>query len=231
MSNEKRIYIVFLGPPGSGKGTQARQLIDYLGLPQISTGDLFRFHLKNATELGQLARGYMDAGELVPDDVTIRMVEERLAQADASGGAIFDGFPRNLAQVTALEAMLAGLGGVSLAPALVAPDAEVMRRLGGRRVCRACGQVYHVEFSPPQQPGVCDRDGGELYQRDDDKPETIRNRLYVYYKQTSPLVGYYFAKGLLAEVDGAQSPAQVQQTLRALLAARGVTPALPTPFD
>lgn len=225
MSHAERTFIVFLGPPGSGKGTQARQLTDYLGLPQISTGDLFRFHLQHATDLGRLARGYMDAGELVPDGVTIRMVEERLTHADAAAGAIFDGFPRNLAQVTALEKMLAGAGGVSLAPVLVVSDAEVLRRLGGRRVCRTCGHVYHVEFSPPQQPGVCDRDGGELYQRDDDKPETIQNRLYVYYKQTSPLVGYYFARGLLAEVDGAQPPAQVQQVLRALLADRGIASA------
>lgn len=222
MSVPHRTYLIFLGPPGSGKGTQARQLVKKLNLPQVSTGDLFRYHLKNVTELGLLAKGYMDAGELVPDDVTIRMVETRLQEEDASRGAILDGFPRNLVQVVALDEMLAPYGGVSLVPLLEVDDDEVMRRLTGRRVCRLCGHVYHLEFNPPREEGVCDLDGGELYQRDDDRPETIRNRLYVYYKHTSPLVGYYFARGILAEVNGSQAPEVVQAALVALLEGRGL---------
>ncbi|NOX62452.1 MAG: adenylate kinase [Chloroflexi bacterium] len=215
-----KTYLIFLGPPGSGKGTQSRMLQDKLGIPQISTGDLFRYNLKNKTELGLLAKRYMDAGELVPDEVTIRMVEERLSRSDCAHGAIFDGFPRNLHQAVALDEMLQDEGGVSLAPLLLVDDSEVIRRLSGRRVCRSCGAVYHVEFKPPKIDGVCDIDGGELYQRDDDKPETIKHRLYVYYRQTSPLVGYYFAKGLLAEINGNRPPDEVQQALIQTLAER-----------
>jgi len=224
MTANKRIFMVFIGPPGAGKGTQARILQEKLGLPQISTGDLFRYNLKNETELGLLAKGYMDAGDLVPDEVTIRMVEDRLTFDDCAPGAIFDGFPRNLVQVVALDGMLADEGGLSLVPMLTVDDDEVMRRITGRRICRSCGAVYHVEFNPPQVAGICDIDGGELYQRDDDKAETVKNRLYVYYKQTSPLVGYYFAKGLLAEVDGSQPPAAVTADLLAVLAEHGIAP-------
>lgn len=218
----KRNFLVLLGVPGAGKGTQAKLLEERLGIPQVSTGDLFRYNLKNQTELGRLAKSYMDAGELVPDEVTIRMVEDRLAQPDAARGAILDGFPRNLVQADALEAMTAADGGVALVPLIQISDEEAIRRITGRRVCRSCGAVYHVEFNPPRQEGVCDLDGGELYQRDDDKPETVRNRLYVYYKQTAPLIGYYYAKGLLAEVDGTQEIEQVQATLLALLAEHGI---------
>lgn len=221
------LFLVFLGPPGSGKGTQARLLHERIGLPHVSTGDLFRHHLKNNTPLGLLARQYMDRGELVPDGVTVDMVADRLAQSDAACGAILDGFPRNLAQVVALEAMLAGRGGVSLAPLFVVSDEEVMRRITGRRTCRVCGAVYHIEFNPPARPGVCDADGGELYQRDDDRPETVQRRLYVYYKQTAPLVGYYFAKGLLVEIDGTQSPEAVQADLLQILTDRGLLAPLP----
>ena len=220
MSALNRIYLVFIGPPGSGKGTQARMLQDKLGVPQVSTGDLFRYNLKYDTALGKLAKQYMDAGDLVPDQVTIDMVKDRLQHDDCSKGVIFDGFPRSLEQATALDAMLSSQGGLSLVPMLDVSDEEVTRRLVGRRVCPICGRVYHVEFNPPQQPGVCDDDGGTLYQRDDDKPETIRNRLYVYYKQTSPLVGYYYAKGLLARVDGSQSMETVREALMAVLAER-----------
>ena len=224
MTANKRTFMVFMGPPGAGKGTQARILQGKLGLPQISTGDLFRYNLKNETELGLLAKSYMDAGDLVPDEVTIRMVEERLTHDDCAPGAIFDGFPRNLVQVVALDEMLADEGGLSLVPMLTVEDDEVMRRITGRRICRSCGAVYHVEFNPPRVAGICDIDGGELYQRDDDKAETVKNRLYVYYKQTSPLVGYYFAKGLLAEVDGSQPPAAVTADLLAVLAEHGIAP-------
>lgn len=217
MTQERRTYLVLLGVPGAGKGTQARLLEEALGLPQVSTGDLFRYNLKNQTELGLLAKSYMDRGDLVPDEVTIRMVEDRLQQEDCRAGAIFDGFPRNLVQAVALDRLTAPYGGIRRVPLINLDDEEAMRRITGRRSCRTCGAVYHIEFNPPKTPGVCDLDGGELYQRDDDKPETVRNRLYVYYKQTSPLVGYYFAKGLLAEVDGALPIEEVHTALLALL--------------
>jgi adenylate kinase len=215
MADKQRTFIVLLGVPGAGKGTQARMLEEKLGLPQISTGDIFRYNLKNETELGLLAKGYMDKGELVPDEVTIRMVEDRLQQEDCARGAIMDGFPRNLNQAAAFAEITAPYGGVALAPLIHIEDEEAMRRITGRRVCRSCGAVYHVDFNPPKVEGVCDVDGGELYQRDDDKPDTVRNRLYVYYKQTSPLVGYYFAQDLLNEVDGAQPIELVQAALLA----------------
>jgi adenylate kinase len=215
-----RTFLVLLGVPGAGKGTQARLLGEALNLPQISTGDIFRYNLKNQTELGLLAKSYMDKGALVPDEVTIRMVEDRLAQPDCARGAIMDGFPRNLAQVTAFDALTAPYGGVRLVPLINLEDEEAIRRITGRRVCRTCGAVYHIEFNPPKVEGKCDLDGGELYQRDDDKLETVRNRLYVYYKQTAPLIGYYFAKSLLVELDGAQPIEKVNQDLLALIEKR-----------
>lgn len=217
MTDDRRLYIVFLGVPGAGKGTQARIVSEALGIPQISTGDLFRFHLKNETELGKLVKSYYDRGDLVPDEVTLRMVEERLGRDDCRKGALFDGFPRNLSQATALDKLVDPFGGISRVPLITLDDEEAMRRITGRRVCRTCGAVYHVEFNPPKVEGICDLDGGELYQRDDDKPETVRNRLYVYYKQTSPLVGYYYAKGLLVEVDGSLPIDQVNARLMAAL--------------
>lgn len=213
----ERLYLVLLGVPGAGKGTQATMLEEALGIPQLSTGDLFRVNLKNQTELGILAQRYMDRGNLVPDEVTIRMVEERLQHGDCALGAIFDGFPRNLAQAVALDQLTAVYGGIRRVLLIDLEDDEAMRRITGRRVCRTCGAVYHVDFNPPKVEGVCDLDGGELYQRDDDKPETVRNRLFVYYKQTAPLVGYYFAKGLLTEVDGSQPIETVQAALLAAL--------------
>lgn len=217
-SHGSPIYLVLVGPPGAGKGTQAAMLERALGLKQVASGDLFREHLKNQTELGRLAKSYMDRGELVPDDVTIRMVQERIAQPDCARGAILDGFPRTLEQAKALDEMLAARGAcLALVPWLVVPDEELMERLTGRRVCKQCGANYHVRFNPPQVEGICDACGGELYQRSDDTPETVRNRLYVYYKQTSPLIGYYFAKGLLVKVDGTQSMEQVQRELIAAI--------------
>lgn len=218
MTANDRKFIVFLGAPGSGKGTQAKILEKNLGLPQVATGDLFRYNLKNLTELGLLAKKYMDAGDLVPDEVTIRMVEERLSRDDCTEGAILDGFPRNLDQAVALDAMLAPYGGVRVVPLFVVDDDVVVERISGRRICRKCGAVYHVKFNPPKQAGVCDVCGGELYQRDDDKPETVKNRLYVYYKQTAPLIGYYFAKGLLEKVNAMQPVEAVTQALLAVLA-------------
>lgn len=213
----KRNYIVLLGVPGAGKGTQARLLEELFKLPQVSTGDIFRYNLKNQTELGVLAKSYMDRGDLVPDEVTIKMVEDRLQQADCANGAILDGFPRNLVQANALDQITAPYGGITLAPLITLEDDDAMRRITGRRVCRTCGAVYHVDYNPPKTAGVCDLDSGELYQRDDDKPETVRNRLYVYYKQTSPLIGYYFAKQLLVELNGAQPIEDVQDQLKVLI--------------
>ncbi len=221
-AQDRRVFLVLLGVPGAGKGTQAKLLEELLQIPQISTGDLFRYNLKNETELGLLAKSYMDRGDLVPDEVTIRMVEERLTREDCARGAIFDGFPRNLVQATALDAITEPLGGIALVPLIGLEDDDAMRRITGRRVCRSCGAVYHIDFNPPKQEGVCDVDGGELYQRDDDKPDTVRNRLYVYYKQTAPLVGYYYAKGLLAEVDGGLPIDEVQANLKAALQAKGL---------
>ena len=215
--SEERTFVVLLGVPGAGKGTQAKLLEQSTGLPQVSTGDIFRYNLKNQTELGQLAKSYMDRGDLVPDDVTIRMVEDRLQQPDCARGAIMDGFPRNLVQAAAFDKITAPFGGVRVVPLINVEDDETIRRITGRRSCRTCGAVYHVTLNPPKVEGVCDVDGGELYQRDDDKEDTVRNRLVVYYKQTSPLIGFYFAKGVLAEVDGSRSITEVQQALLALM--------------
>jgi adenylate kinase len=214
MSSTHPVYLVFIGPPGAGKGTQAVMLEKELGLKQVSSGDLFRENLKNQTELGLLAKSYMDQGNLVPDEVTIRMVQERLQRPDCARGVIFDGFPRTLQQASALDAMLTAQGSkIALAPVLTVADDELIARLTGRRVCRQCGATYHVLFNPPQAEGVCDACGGELYQRSDDSLETVHNRLFVYYKQTAPLIGYYYAHGLTAFIDGSQSIELVKEAL------------------
>jgi len=209
-------YIVLLGPPASGKGTQATRLRETLDLPHVASGDLFRENLKNETELGLKARVYMDRGELVPDDVTIAMVMDRLSRSDCTSGALLDGFPRTIAQAEALDEALAAHGHkISLVPSIVVPDAVLVERVSGRRLCRVCGEAYHVRFNPPKQPGVCDKDGGELYQRDDDNPETVRQRLQVYWQQTSPLIDRYRNQGVLVEVNGDQSIDAVAADLRA----------------
>jgi len=212
-------YIVLLGPPASGKGTQAARLKEMLDLPHVASGDLFRENLKNETELGQKAKVYMDRGELVPDDVTIAMVMERLSRPDCADGALLDGFPRTIAQAEALDQALAQQGHeISVVPYVAVPDDVLIERVSGRRLCRLCGESYHVRFNPPKQPGVCDKDGGELYQRDDDKPETVRKRLQVYWEQTSPLVETYRDQGVLVEVDGDQPIDDVTADLRAAIA-------------
>ena len=199
----KPVYIVLLGPPGSGKGTQADILQDRLGLPHVASGDLFRYNLKNKTPLGLKAKSYMDRGDLVPDDITIAMVLERLARPDCAKGAILDGFPRTIAQAEALDAALADKNlAIDRAVNFVVPDAVIVERITGRRICPVCGATYHVTFNPPKDDNRCDRDGAELYQRDDDKPETVRNRLKVYRELTAPLVDYYRAKAVLVEIDG-----------------------------
>ncbi len=208
------LFLVLLGGPGAGKGTQAERLSETLGIPQVSTGELFRENLKNETELGLLAKGYMERGELVPDEVTVGMVRERLSRADASKGAILDGFPRTIGQAEALEELLAEMDHqLAVVPNIQVPDDVLLARLAGRWTCRKCGAMYHHLFSPPQEEGVCDRCGGELYQRPDDTPETQKHRIEVYKEQTAPLIDYYREKGLLAEVDGRPGIDKIQAEL------------------
>jgi len=193
-------------------------LSEALGVPQVSSGDIFRQNLRDATPLGLLAKGYMDRGELVPDDVTINMVMDRLTQPDCARGAIFDGFPRTLTQADALDTALAERGSqIGLVPLLEVGDKALIERLAGRRVCRDCQAMYQVMLAPPRVAGRCDKCGGELYQRSDDEPETVRNRLFVYYKQTAPLVGYYFAHRVLAGLNGDRSVEEVQADLLAVI--------------
>jgi len=209
-----RLFIVLLGGPGAGKGTQAELLAENLGIPQVSTGDLFRENLKKQTELGNLAKSFMDRGELVPDEVTVRMVRERLARPDAARGAILDGFPRTIAQAEALGDLLSGFGSeLAVVPYIKVPEDVLLARLAGRWTCRNCGAMYHQLFNPPRQPGVCDRCGGELYQRPDDTPETQKHRIHVYFEQTAPLIDYYRDKGLLVEVDGRPGIKDIQAEL------------------
>jgi adenylate kinase len=207
-------YIVLLGPPGAGKGTQAQVISREMNLAHISSGDLFRENLKNQTELGKLAQGYMNRGELVPDDVTIGMVRERISRPDCQDGALLDGFPRTPAQADALAEMLGTLNAqVSSVPYISVPAGVLIERLGGRWTCPSCGRVYHEKFNPPQKEGVCDVDGGKLIQRDDDKAETVERRIRVYMEQTAPLIDYYRQKGLLVEVDGEQGIDEVSKDI------------------
>jgi len=195
---------VLVGAPGAGKGTQAKFIAQHFAIPAISTGDIFRANLAAKTPLGVEAKRYMDAGEYVPDSVTIGIVRDRLGQDDTGDGFLLDGFPRTVPQAEALDAMLAELASpLDAVLELQVDDDEVIRRLSGRRTCRSCGHVWHVEFDPPSTPGVCDTCGGELFQRDDDKPETIQRRLDVFREQTEPLVHFYRAKGLLRTITAA----------------------------
>ncbi len=214
-------FIVLLGPPGSGKGTQAARLRELLGLPHIASGDLFRENLKNQTELGLKAKAYMDRGALVPDDLTIAMVMDRLSRPDCAQGALLDGFPRTIAQAEALDQALAEQGVIiSVVPYIAVPDEVLIERISGRRICRTCGESYHIQFNPPQNSGICDHDGGELYQREDDRPETVRERLRVYHEQTSPLINYYRQRGVLVEINGNQSIDAVSADLQAAVVGR-----------
>lgn len=211
-------YIVLLGPPGVGKGTQAKIIAERLSLPHVSSGDLFRENIKNGTPLGQLAQSFINKGELVPDDVTIGMIRERLSRPDCAGGALLDGFPRTTVQAEALDALLAEFGGqVDYVPYITASEATLVERLSGRWTCRAQGHVFHEKHNPPRQPGVCDFDGSELYQRDDDRAETVVRRIQVYFQQTEPLIAYYRARGRLHEIDGAQPIEKVTADLLAVL--------------
>jgi adenylate kinase len=211
-------FIVLLGPPGVGKGTQAKILSEKTGLAHISSGDLFRENLKNQTELGKLAQTYMNKGELVPDDVTIAMIRDRLTRPDCKTGAILDGFPRTPAQAEALGTMLREFSGqVDLVPYITAGEDVLVERLSSRLTCRAKGHVFNAKTNPPKDDKKCDFDGSELYQRDDDKPETVKRRIKVYFEQTSPLISYYRDHGKLVEIDGTQSINQVTENLLAAL--------------
>jgi adenylate kinase len=202
----------------SGKGTQAAHLTQLLDIPQVSSGDLFRDNIKNQTNLGLEAKKYMDRGDLVPDEVTIGMVKERLHREDCLGGALLDGFPRTIPQAETLDKILAELGGLVTAVLSVAvPEDVLVERASGRRICRGCGQTYHLKFDPPKEPGICDEDGGELYQREDDKPETVRQRLAVYQEQTSPLIEFYRSRGILQEINGDQPIKKVTDDIQQVI--------------
>jgi adenylate kinase len=212
------LFLVLLGGPGAGKGTQAQGLQETLGIPQIATGDLFRENLSKETALGKLAKQYMDAGELVPDEVTVAMVRERLNGPDCADGALFDGFPRTIAQAKALDELLADIGAhLATVPYISVQSEVLLKRLSGRWTCRAKGHVFHLLFNPPKEAGICDFDGSELYQRGDDTEETQRRRIEVYFQQTTPLLEYYRERGLLVEVDGEQSISDVQHDLLATI--------------
>lgn len=211
-------FYVFLGPPGAGKGTQAKVVASRLGIPQISSGDIFRENLKMKTELGERANKYIKIGELVPDDITIAMINERLSRADCAGGAILDGFPRTPAQAEALDRFLReNKSQIKKVPYIKVSEAELISRLTERLTCRAEGHIFHKRFNPPKVPGVCDYDGSELYQREDDKPDTVKHRINVYEEQTQPLVDYYHQRSLLIEIDGNQPIDQVTDDLVNLL--------------
>lgn len=212
------MYIILLGAPGAGKGTQAAMLSDKLNLVQVASGDLFRQALRDETELGLKAKAYMDKGQLVPDEITIKMVLERLAAPDCVNGAILDGFPRNLQQAEALDKALGKRSQIIDKVVYIAvSEGELLKRLSGRWICRDCQTPYHEVDSPPKVAGKCDRCSGKLYQRDDDKPETVKKRLEVYFAETSPLIDYYTSAGKLLEINGVGEPAEVNERIAAAL--------------
>jgi len=215
----QQLNLILFGPPGAGKGTQAERLRKDFELPYIATGDMLRANVKDQTELGKQAKAYMDAGDLVPDELILAMAAARLGHDDAQDGFILDGFPRTLEQAQALEQQLSEMGRRVTAALLIdVPDEEVIRRLSGRRMCVKSGHSYHLEFDPPKHEGVCDQDGSRLVQRDDDKPEVIENRLRVYHDKTKPLVDYYDKLGLMRRIDGTREPADVHGHIRAVIA-------------
>ena len=211
-------FIVLLGPPGAGKGTQAEAISEQLHLPHISSGDIFRENLKKQTELGILAAGYFNKGELVPDDVTIAMIRERISRPDCQAGAILDGFPRTPTQADALAYILSEMHSqVRIVPYISVPENVLIERLTGRWTCRAAGHIFHEKYNPPKVAGVCDFDGSELYQREDDKVETVKRRIHVYLEQTQPLIEYYRQHGVLIQIDGKQTIEQVTADLLSAL--------------
>lgn len=212
--------IILLGAPGAGKGTQAVRLSAACSLPHVSTGDLFRANLSSGTPLGMKAKGYMESGNLVPDELVLDMLFDRVAQPDCKPGYLLDGFPRTLAQAEALDGRLDGSAKLSVINLRVA-DETIVKRAGGRLLCKSCGNIQHLEFDPPAKAGVCDACGGELYQRKDDQPEVIRERLRVYHEQTEPLVRYYQSKGCLQDVDGERTPDEVFDELNSVCVVGG----------
>lgn len=212
--------IILIGPPGAGKGTQAKRMIDRLGVPQISTGDMFRAAVKECTPMGLKAKECMDKGALVPDDVVCGMVDERFGKPDCAKGFILDGFPRTLEQATSLDDILKKMGTkLDHVVVIEVPDDYLVERLTGRRTCRGCNYMHHVKFDPPKKAGVCDKCGGELYQRDDDQEATIRQRLKTYHDQTSPLIAYYNKQGVVRMIDGTKSMEQVQDAIKKAIGA------------
>lgn len=210
--------IIMLGAPGAGKGTQAKMIAEKYGIPHISTGDIFRYNIKNGTELGKEAKKYMDQGLLVPDELTVKILLDRVAQDDCKNGYVLDGFPRTIPQAEVLEEALTKLGDrIDYAINVEVPDENIVRRMGGRRACVNCGATYHIEHVPPKKEGICDNCGSELILRDDDKPETVKNRLSVYHKQTQPLIDFYNGKGVLRTVDGTVDMKDVFNAIVAIL--------------
>ncbi len=212
--------IVMLGAPGAGKGTQADKIAEKYGLPHISTGDIFRKNIKEGTELGKEAKSYMDAGKLVPDELTVRLLLDRVKNDDCAKGYILDGYPRTIPQAEALDSELAKLGEkIDYAINVEVPDENIITRMSGRRACLKCGATYHLKYVPPKKDGICDECGAELVIRDDDKPETVKNRLSVYHEQTQPLIDYYKGKGILKSVDGTVPMDQVFEEIVKILEA------------
>ncbi len=210
--------IIMLGAPGAGKGTQAKMIADKYSVPHISTGDIFRANIKNGTELGMEAKKYMDQGLLVPDELTVKILLDRVAQADCENGYVLDGFPRTIPQAQVLDKALTELGDkIDYAVNVDVPDENIINRMSGRRACLACGGTYHIVHIPPKKEGVCDKCGQELVLRDDDKPETVKNRLDVYHKQTQPLIDFYTEKGVLKTVDGTVDMQDVFASIVAIL--------------
>ena len=215
---EINMKIIMLGAPGAGKGTQAKMIADKYGIPHISTGDIFRANIKNGTELGMEAKKYMDKGQLVPDELTVKILLDRVAKEDCAEGYVLDGFPRTIPQAEVLDKALSELGdAIDYAIDVDVPDANIVKRMSGRRACLSCGATYHIEHIPPKQEGICDVCGKELVLRDDDKPETVKNRLDVYHKQTQPLIDFYEAKGILRSVDGTVDMKDVFAAIVAIL--------------
>ena len=210
--------IIMLGAPGAGKGTQAKMIADKYGVPHISTGDIFRANIKNGTELGMEAKKYMDQGLLVPDELTVRILLDRVAQDDCKNGYVLDGFPRTIPQAEVLDSELTKLGDhIDYAINVDVPDENIVKRMSGRRACLTCGATYHIEHVPPKKEGICDVCGSELVLRDDDQPETVKNRLSVYHKQTQPLIDFYNGKGVLRTVDGTVDMKDVFNAIVAIL--------------
>ena len=210
--------IIMLGAPGAGKGTQAKMIADKYGIPHVSTGDIFRANIKNGTQLGMEAKQYMDQGLLVPDELTVKILLDRVAQDDCKNGYVLDGFPRTIPQAEVLDKALTELGDkIDYAINVDVPDENIVRRMGGRRACLSCGATYHIEHVPPKKEGICDTCGQELVLRDDDKPETVQNRLNVYHEQTQPLIEFYNAKGVLKTVDGTADMKDVFAAIGAIL--------------